>query len=134
MSSRIGTSSERVKDTRKIPVELIVNGIAVDKKLITADGRIEDLQFEYTPERSSWGSAARVSSVAHEPDLCGGRWRPIRASKRSAEWCLEAVDRCWKSKSKKIRDGERPAAQEAYDHAKMVYQQISAESYNDEQK
>ena len=44
----------RVKGTRQIPVELIVNGIAVDKRLIEADGRVVDVAFEYTPIRSSW--------------------------------------------------------------------------------
>jgi hypothetical protein len=124
----------RVKGTRQIPVELIVNGVAVDRKLINADGRIEDLQFEYKPERSSW-IALRVFPAAHtNPIFVEVDGAPIRASKRSALWCLDAVDRCWKSKSPQIRENERPTAQEAYDHARSAYQKILREAFDDEQK
>ena len=100
----------RVEGTRQIPVELIVNGNAVDKKLIEADGACEDLEFEYTPERSSW-IAIRVFPAAHtNPIFVEVDGAPIRASKRSAEWCLDAVDRCWESKSPQIRESEREAA------------------------
>jgi len=44
----------RIGDTRQVAVELIVNGESVDQKLIEADGRVEDVRFNYTPERSSW--------------------------------------------------------------------------------
>ena len=121
----------RLKGTRQIPVELIVNGRAVDKKIIEADGRMADVEFQYVPERSSW-IALRVFPAAHtNPIFVELDGRPIRASKRSAQWCLNAVDRCWKSKSKKIRDAEKQAARDAYDHAKAVYQQILAVSHDD---
>ena len=34
--------------------------------------------------------------------------RPIRASRRSAEWCLDAVDVCWEQKKKAIRANSCP--------------------------
>ena len=96
----------RVKGTRQVPVELIVNGQAVEKKLVEADGRIEDVEFEYQPERSSW-IAIRVFPAAHtNPIFVELDGAPIRASKRSAQWCLDAVDRCWESKSPLIRKSE----------------------------
>jgi hypothetical protein len=121
----------RVKGTRQVPVELIVNGHAVDGKLIEADGRIEELEFDYTPERSSW-IAIRVFPAAHtNPIFVEVDGAPIRASKRSAQWCLEAVDRCWASKSPLIRESEREAARAAYDYARDVYRQIVKESHDD---
>jgi hypothetical protein len=121
----------RVKDTRQVPVELIVNGYAVDKKLITADGRIEDVEFEYQPERSSW-IAIRVFPAAHtNPIFVELDGAPIRASKRSARWCLDAVDRCWSSKSPLIRSAELDAAKAAYDHARAIYRRILDESHDD---
>jgi hypothetical protein len=57
--------------------------------------------------------------------------KPIRASKRSAQWCLDAVERCWKSKSPQIREAEKQAASDAYEHAKTVYRQILGDAYND---
>jgi hypothetical protein len=121
----------RVKDTRQVPVELIVNGYVVDKKLIEADGRIEDLEFEYQPERSSW-IAIRVFPAAHtNPIFVELDGAPIRASKRSAQWCLDAVDRCWASKSPLIRDTELAAARAAYDRARAIYRRILQEAYDD---
>ena len=49
---------------------------------------------------------------------------PIRASRRSAEWCRLAVDRCWLMKEPLIREEERAAAAAAYDHARRVYDEI----------
>ena len=89
-----------------MPVELIVNGQAVDKKLVEADGRIEDVEFQYQPDQSSW-IAIRVFPAAHtNPIFVELDGAPIRASKRSAQWCLDAVDRCWESKSPLIRKSE----------------------------
>lgn len=121
----------RLKGTRKVPVELIVNGHAVDKQLIEADGRINDVEFQYQPDRSSW-IAIRVFPAAHtNPVFVELDGAPIRASKRSARWCLDAVDRCWTSKSTLIRKSELAAARSAYDSARTTYQRIYNESYDD---
>jgi hypothetical protein len=58
--------------------------------------------------------------------IVGGK--PIRASKRSAEWCLTAVNQCWTQKSARIRASELDEARKAYDHAREVYRQRVAES------
>ena len=122
----------RVPGTRQIPVELVVNGEAVGRRLIEADGRIEDLEFQYTPERSSW-VAIRVFPAAHtNPIFVEVDGAPIRASKRSAEWCLKAVDRCWESKAPQIRESEREAARAAYDQARAVYRRIRDEAFGDD--
>ena len=53
-----------------MPVELIVNGYAVDKKLIEADGRVEEIEFDDTPERSSW-VVVRFFPTAHINPIFG---------------------------------------------------------------
>jgi hypothetical protein len=121
----------RVKGTRQVPVELVVNGQSVEKKLIEADGRVEDLVFEFRPERSSW-IALRVFPSAHtNPVFLEVGGKPIRASKRSAKWCLEGVERCWHSKAPQIRESERQAARDAYDHAKLAYEKIMTDAFDD---
>ena len=121
----------RVKGTRQVPVELIVNGNAVEKKLVEADGRIEDVEFQYQPERSSW-IAIRIFPAAHtNPIFVEVDGAPIRASKRSAQWCLDAVDRCWASKSPLIRKSELDASGAAYDFARAAYRRILDEAHND---
>ena len=54
--------------------------------------------------------------------------KPIRASRRSAEWCLAAVNQCWTQKAPRIREEEREDARTAYDHAREVYRKRIAES------
>ena len=121
----------RIEGTRQATVELVVNGVAVDKRLIEADGSVADLEFDYRPELSCW-VALRVVPAAHtNPVFVEVDGAPIRASQRSARWCLAAVDRCWESKSSQIRPGELEAARAAYDHAREVYQRILAEAYDD---
>jgi len=53
--------------------------------------------------------------------------KPIHESK-SAEWCRQAVDQCWKMKQGNIRSEERPAAEAAYDQARKVYDTIIKEA------
>jgi len=57
--------------------------------------------------------------------------QPIRASRKSAEWCRAGVDQCWKMKSPAIRDSELGQAQAAYDTARAAYDAIIAESFDD---
>jgi hypothetical protein len=121
----------RIDDSRKVDVELIVNGESVDHQAMEADGSVQDVAFRYIPERSSW-VAIRIFPAAHtNPIFVEVDGKPIRASKRSAQWCLESVDRCWRSKSPLIRAEEVAAAEEAYNHARSVYREILAESHDD---
>ena len=121
----------RIDGTRKVPVELVVNGHAVEKKEIVADGKLNDLVFEYTPERSSW-IAVRVFPSSHtNPVFVEVGGKPIRASKRSAQWCLDAVDVCWNQKVKQTRPEEKEAAAAAYDVARKAYAAVLAEAYDD---
>ena len=54
--------------------------------------------------------------------------KPILASRRSAQWCLDAVEVCWNKKVNGIREEERDTARKAYDLAKQTYQKILEES------
>jgi hypothetical protein len=49
--------------------------------------------------------------------------KPIRASRKSAEWCLKAVDQCWLQKSPHIRLEERGEAERTYQAAREAYRQ-----------
>ena len=124
----------RIGDTRKVPVELIVNGYPVAKQEIPADGSVQELTFDFTPERSSW-VALRIYPSSHtNPIFVEVDGLPIRASKRSAQWCRDAVDVCWKQKQAKIRDAERPAAEDAYEIARQSYEKILHDAFDDRAK
>jgi hypothetical protein len=117
----------RVGDTRKVPVEVVVNGQAVDRKEVEADGTEHAVTFEVPVKESSW-VCLRVFPSSHTNPvfvLVGGK--PVRASKKSAEWCLKALDRCWEQKAPHIREQERPEAEQAYNQAREAYRKILAE-------
>jgi hypothetical protein len=118
----------RVGTTRAVPVELVVNGIAVEKTSLLADGAPRPLKFKTPIARSSW-VALRIMPSAHtHPVFVTVAGKPIRASKRSAQWCRTCIDKVWEVKSPFMREIERPAAAEAFDHARRTYDKITSES------
>ena len=118
----------RIAESQKVPVELIVNGQTVETQEIVANGEIVPLQFEASIDRSSW-VALRIFPSSHtNPVFVVVDGKPIRASRKSAQWCLDAVEVCWNQKVNRIREDERDAAREAYDVASQTYQKILEES------
>ena len=63
----------RIERTRKVPVEVIVNGYPVDRREILADGKIQDIQFDVPLKKSSWVALRVLPSVAHQSRLRAGR-------------------------------------------------------------
>jgi hypothetical protein len=121
----------RIDGTRTVPVELIVNGQPVERREITADGKVNELTFDYAPKMSSW-IAVRIFPSSHtNPVFVELDGKPIRASKRSAQWCLDAVDVCWSKKEPLIRASEKEAAKEAYDVARQAYSKALEEAFDD---
>ena len=117
----------RIEGTRKVPVELIVNGQPVARQEIEADGKLNDLKFEFTPRRSSW-VALRIFPASHtNPVFVIVGDKPIRVNRQSAEWCIKGVEMCWKSKQRAIRDSEKKEARAAYDEATAYYKKVLAE-------
>ena len=55
----------------------------------------------------------------------------MRASRRSAEWCLKGVDQCWKQKAQFIAAAELEGAKSDYEHARQTYRRLLAESDTD---
>jgi hypothetical protein len=118
----------RIDGTRNVAVELIVNGIAVDRVVMLADGSPREFQFKTQLERSSWVALRIMPSVHTHPVFVQIDRKPIRASKRSAQWCRACVDKIWEMKSSFIRESERAAAARAFDHARAAYDAIASES------
>src|SRR5205085_10586874 len=118
----------RIGDTRKVPVELIVNGVAVARQEIVADGALRPISFDWKIDRSSWIALRILSSSHTNPIFALVADKPIRASRQSAEWCLRAVDQCWRQKESRIRIEERGEAMRAYEFARKAYRQRIKES------
>ncbi|MEW4528683.1 CehA/McbA family metallohydrolase [Maioricimonas sp. JC845] len=109
-------------------VELVMNGRVVAKRTVPADGQVHELSFEVPVERSGWIALRQFPQLHTNPVrvIVGGA--PIRASRRSAQWCAESVELLWDNRSRMIREEERAAADAAYRRAVERYRQIAAEA------
>jgi hypothetical protein len=117
----------RVENSRQVPLELIVNGYPVGRKTIEADGQIREVSFETKIEQSSWVALRILPSSHSNPVFVLVDGKPIRASRRSAQWCLDGVNRCWEQKERFIKADEMADAKAAYDHAREAYGELVRE-------
>ena len=118
----------RVDGSRKVPVELLVNGVPVQQIEIEADGEIRPIEFNAPIEHSSWIALRILASSHTNPIFVLVDDKPIRASRRSAEWCRQSVDRCWQEKERFIAHAEMQDAIAAYNHARETYDRLITES------
>jgi len=118
----------RIGTTRKVPVEVVVNGFPVQQKEIVADGSEQEVTFDVPIKQSSWVALRILPSSHTNPVFVLVGDQPIRASKRSAEWCLKGIDKCWQEKQPRIRESERADAAAAYEKARAAYRRILAEA------
>jgi hypothetical protein len=114
----------RIAGTRKVPVEVVVNGAVAATRELEADGRVERFSIPVTIPRSAWVAVRILPSVHTNPVFVHVAGQPIRASRGSAVWCRRAVDICWAAKREGIRAAEREAAQAAYDEAAAFYDRV----------
>jgi hypothetical protein len=117
----------RIGEGREVPVEVIVNGYPVAKKNIVADGTLQDLNLDVKIDRSSWVALRILPSSHTNPIFVLVDGKPIRASRRSVEWCLKGVNQCWSQKERFIKAGEMDEAKKAYAHARATYERILKE-------
>ncbi|MGH9454663.1 MAG: CehA/McbA family metallohydrolase, partial [Terriglobia bacterium] len=114
----------RIGATRKVPVEFVLNGKAVARQEIVADGSVQQLRFDVPIRQSGWMAVRILPSSHTNPIFAVVDGDPMRASCRSAEWCLAGVNQCWTQKSPRISAGELPAAKQAYDQARDFYKNL----------
>jgi hypothetical protein len=118
----------RIGGTRKVPVEVVVDGTSVDRTEVVADGTVREVTFGVPIGVSSWVALRILGSSHTNPFFVLVDGRPIRASRRSAEWCLKCVDQCWSQKRQFIRPADWDDALAAYEHARQEYRRIVQES------
>ncbi|MBI4660049.1 MAG: CehA/McbA family metallohydrolase [Verrucomicrobia bacterium] len=117
----------RIGASREVPVEVVVNGYPVSRRHIVADGRAHDIAFEVKIDRSSWVALRILPSSHTNPVFVLVDGQPVRASRRSVEWCLKGVDQCWSQKERFIKADEKEQALKDYAHAREVYRKLLAE-------
>jgi hypothetical protein len=120
----------RVGSTRRVAVELVVNGHPAGSRAIEADGQMQEVTFDVQIDRSSWVALRILPSSHTNPVWVLVGDQPVR-ERKSVEWCLKGVDQCWSQKQKVIAEAEMGDARAAYEHARKVYQQRLKESAGD---
>lgn len=114
----------RVGKSRKVPVELVVNSEVVETQEIEADGNVHELEWQTEISQSSWVAVRILPSMHSNPVFVKVAGQPVRANRKSAIWCRDAVEKCWTQKSPRIRQEEQTAARAAYDQAREIYSEI----------
>jgi hypothetical protein len=109
-------------------VELIVNGKAVTSQQVPADDKEHELTFAVPIERSSWVALRQFPQLHTNPVnvMVGGQ--PIRASRKSALWCLGTIEQLWRVRGPGIAAHERDEAHKTFLRAIEQYRRIAAEA------
>jgi hypothetical protein len=112
--------------TRK--VELVVNGVAVASQDVPADDKEHDLTFMAKIDQSSWVALRHFPQMHTNPVnvLVGGK--AIRASRKSALWCIGTIEQLWRVREKEIAPSEREEAKKTFDKAIEAYRKIAKEA------
>jgi hypothetical protein len=89
---------------------------------------VHELEFEAPIDQSSWVALRHFPQMHTNPVnvLVGGK--PIRASRKSALWCLGTIEQLWRVRGKGIAAHEREEAQATFQRAIEKYRQIAAEA------
>jgi len=117
----------RIGSSNKVPLELIVNGVAVAKQDFVADGTLRDVSFDVKLDRSSWVAIRILPSSHSNPVFVTVGGKPVR-SRTSADWLARAVDRCYQQKINRVRLTEQGDMKRAYDFAKAEYERLLKEA------
>lgn len=112
-------------DTRKL--EVIVNGVAVASKEVPADDKEHDVTFDIPIAKSSWVALRQFPQMHTNPVNVLVDKAPIRASRKSAQWCGGTIEQLWRVRENVIAPNERPEAQKTFQKALETYRKIAAE-------
>src|SRR5262249_30058379 len=109
-------------------VDLVVNGQAVASELVPADDKEHELTFTVPIERSTWVALRQFPQLHTTPVnvLVGGQ--PIRASRKSASWCIGVIEQLWRVRERDIAAHERDEAKKTFLRAIEQYRRIAAEA------
>ncbi len=118
----------RIGDTRKVMLEVVVNGKPVASKEIVADGTMRPVEFNIPIQQSSW-LALRILGASHtNPAFILVDKKPIRPSRASVEWDIRALEQCFEIKRNGWRPEDYDQAKAAYEYAFEVYRKVLAET------
>jgi len=115
-------------------VELVVNGKVAAFLDVPADDQPHDLSFDIKVDRSSWVALRHFTQMHTNPVNVIVAGKPIRASKKSAQWCIGVIEQLWRVRGNPpppqkpaIAADEIEEARKKFDWALEQYRKILAE-------
>jgi hypothetical protein len=109
-------------------VEVVVNGQAVASQQVPADSQTHDLTFTIDVARSSWVTLRSFPQMHTNPVNVIVDGKPIRASRKSALWCIGCIEQLWRVRARMIADNERAEAEQTFQRAIQAYRKIAEEA------
>jgi hypothetical protein len=109
-------------------VEIIVNGLPVITRRVPADGKVHKIEATIPIRKSSWIAVRQFPQLHSNPVNVIVAKKPIRASRKSARWCIEMTELLWKNRERRISEDERDEAKRAFDRAIETLKRIGAEA------
>jgi hypothetical protein len=108
-------------------VELVVNGVAAGSRKVPADGQVHEVSLDTKIDKSSWVALRQFPQLHTNPVnvIVGGK--PIRASKKSALWCVAVIEQLWRVRGNGIAEHEREEARKTFEWAIERYRTIASE-------
>jgi hypothetical protein len=99
----------------------------VASKEVPADDKEHDLTFNVKIDRSSWVALRQFPQMHTNPVNVIVAGQPIRASRRSALWCIGTIEQLWRVRNGVIAAHEHEEAGRTFQAAIQRYRQIAAE-------
>jgi hypothetical protein len=99
----------------------VVNGHVAAAQEVPADDYPHDITFSLRIDRSSWLAIRHFPQLHTNPVAVIVAGQPIRASRRSAQWCVGCIEQLWRVRSKTISPAERDEAHKTFQEAIKVY-------------
>lgn len=118
----------RIGNSRRVPVELVVNGRPAAVREVEADGSQQSLTFETPIRESSWVALRILGSSHSNPIYISVQGRPIRASRSSVQWCIDSITAAWQRLGPRIAAHHQSEAKSAREHALKTFSQIMSET------
>jgi hypothetical protein len=110
-------------------VELVINGKAVahGSQEVPADNLVRDLTFAVDLEQSGWVALRCFPQMHTNPVNVIVDGKAIRASRKSALWCIGCIEQLWRVRAKAIAEQERGEAEQTFQRVIQIYRKIAEE-------
>jgi hypothetical protein len=89
---------------------------------------VHDVDFNVDVDRSSWIALRHFPQMHTNPVNVIVAGKPIRPSRKSAQWVIGTIEQLWSVRERNISPAERDEARRTFEAAIETYRRIAAEA------